>query len=172
MILIALGANLPHPVLGPPEKTLTAALKALQARFGIALVSRLYRTAPVPVSDQPWFMNAVVAVESALEPDRILSTLHEIEAEFGRVRVKRWEARILDLDLISAGDLVTHNRDQQKGLVLPHPRMESRAFVIAPLAEILPAWRHPVSDLSARELLKRLPPDQEIEVMGPLDTEL
>ncbi len=164
MILLGLGANLDHPVHGPPRATLEAALAALDAA-GIAVIrrSRWFRSAPVPVSDQPWFVNGVAALRSQLGPAELLAVLHEVEAGFGRVRRRRNEARILDLDLLAYGARVSAPGEQP---VLPHPRLAERAFVILPLAELEPEWRHPVSGLSAAELARRLPPDQTAE---PLD---
>ena len=164
MILIALGANLDHPRYGPPRATLEAALDALQDR-GVAVLarSRWYRSAPVPPADQPWFVNAVASVETGLTPAKLLALLHEVEAEFGRTRLRRNEARVLDLDL-----LAYHRRVSAPGErpVLPHPRLAERAFVVLPLAELAPDWRHPVSGMSASELAQSLDPAEAVE---PLD---
>ncbi len=164
MILLGLGANLDHPVHGAPRATLEAALEVLAAA-GIVVVrrSRWYRSAPVPVSDQPWFVNAVAEVRAELEPAALLAVLHQVEAGFGRVRRRRNEARILDLDLLAYGARVSGPGELP---VLPHPRLAERAFVILPIAELAPDWRHPVTGLSAAELARRLPPDQAAE---PLD---
>src|SRR5512135_1345665 len=99
MILIGLGANLASPEFGAPPESLEAAL-ALLAERGVRVVarSRWYRSAPVPPSGQPWFVNGVVAVETALEPAALLEVLHAVEARFGRVRRERNAARVLDLD--------------------------------------------------------------------------
>lgn len=161
MIVIGLGANLPDAEGRPAAGTLRAAISILRdaAYLRFIAVSRLWETAPVPVSDQPWYVNAVVAATSTLAPADILARLHEIEAAFGRVRVRRWEARVLDLDLLDADGLVT-GADQMRGLVLPHPRMAERAFVLHPLAEVAPGWRHPVSGESIATLIARLDPGQ------------
>ena len=164
MILIALGANLDHPRYGPPRETLDAALEALQ-QSGVAILgrSRWFRSAPTPPSDQPWFVNAVASAETSLSPADLLAKLHEIEAGFGRVRHRANEARVLDLDL-----LAYHDRESAPGEspILPHPRLAERAFVVLPLAEVAPDWRHPVSGLSAAEMANRLDPAETAE---PLD---
>jgi 2-amino-4-hydroxy-6-hydroxymethyldihydropteridine diphosphokinase len=159
MILLALGANLPSTV-GPPQETLEAALVALAAS-GIRIVarSRWYRTAPVPASDQPWYVNGVARVETGLGPEELLARLHEVEAQFGRKRGVRNEARVLDLDLLDYDGLVAATGD----LVLPHPRLQDRAFVLLPLAEIAPEWRHPRLQKSVAELIAALPKEQQAE---------
>ncbi len=154
MILVALGGNLPSRH-GSPRQTLAAALDAL-AKHGIKPVgiSRFYVSLPVPPSPQPNYVNAVVAVETALSPAELLSALHLIEAEFGRRRTVLNEARSLDLDLIDYQGRVTG-----AGAVpeLPHPRMHERAFVLAPLSEVAPGWRHPVLERTVDELLAEVP---------------
>ncbi|MFZ0693869.1 MAG: 2-amino-4-hydroxy-6-hydroxymethyldihydropteridine diphosphokinase [Alphaproteobacteria bacterium] len=156
MILIGVGSNLPSPKFGTPLQTCEAALAELQKRGGVvSRRSRWYESAPVPVSDQPWFVNAVAAVETDLSPDVLLSLLHEIESGFGRVRRIRDEARILDLDLLIYNDLVT-----QRPPILPHPRMHQRSFVLLPMAELAPDWRHPASGEPIAKLIAALAPDQ------------
>ncbi len=165
-ILVGLGANLDHPIYGPPIETLKAAIIQMQS-VGIIIEAQAswYKSAPVPVSDQPWFVNTVVAVGfpgSALE---LLAALHKIEDSFGRVRQKRWEARLIDLDLLCYRQDVTVNRDQGQGMVLPHPHMSSRAFVMRPIAEIMPGWRHPTSGESAENIIAQLDPAQHLEII-------
>ena len=106
-ILIGLGANLPSPEHGPPVATLEAAVAALAARgLAIRARSRWWESAPVPISDQPWYVNGVVEVETALAPEALLALLHEVEAEFGRHRSVPNAPRVLDLDLLAYGRLV------------------------------------------------------------------
>lgn len=161
MILVALGANLPDEHGREARETLRAALDTLAAQpdIRLAAASRLWESAPVPMSDQPWFVNAVAAVETALPPRALLDRLHGIEAAFGRVRRIRWEARVLDLDLIAYDDLVCGD-DQASGLVLPHPRLAERAFVLRPLSDIAPDWHHPATGEGLATMLARLDPDQ------------
>ncbi|WP_169568928.1 2-amino-4-hydroxy-6-hydroxymethyldihydropteridine diphosphokinase [Sneathiella limimaris] len=167
MIIVALGANLNHPEYGSPQNTLTRAVKALEvAGLKIVKQSSWYGTAPVPISDQPWFINGVVQIETELDPEALLMLLHATEEEFGRVRTEKWAARILDLDLISYNDLVTVNRDQRTGLVIPHPLMTERAFVLRPLSEILPNWADPVTGMDIKGLIAQLPEDQPIKRLG------
>ena len=161
MILIALGANLESPEFGPPPKSLEAALRLIAERGPrIVARSRWYRSAPVPPSDQPWFVNGVAAVETVLEPVALLQVLHDVEARFGRVRRERNEARVLDLDLLAYDDRVSAEGETP---ILPHPRLQDRAFVLRPIAEVAPYWRHPRLNRTATELLAALPPESTAE---------
>jgi 2-amino-4-hydroxy-6-hydroxymethyldihydropteridine diphosphokinase len=164
MILVALGSNLSHPRHGAPDAVLKAAIASLAAN-GVRVVARsaFYRTAPVPASDQPDFVNAVVAVESAAEPAALLALLHRIEASFGRSRAVRNEARVLDLDLLAWNDRVSATDP-----LLPHPRLHERAFVLLPLRDVAPAWRHPVSGKSVTDMIADLPPAALIGVRGEI----
>lgn len=159
MILIGLGANLPSAA-GTPQQTLEAALARLEAA-GVRVVarSRWYRTAPVPVSDQPWFVNGVARVETSLNPAALLSLLRRIERDFGRAHTVRNAARTLDLDIIDYDGKIENAAE----LELPHPRMQDRAFVLLPLAEIAPHWRHPSLGKTVESLISALPPDQKAE---------
>ena len=158
-IFVAFGANLPSRLHGSPAATCLAALAALEAR-GVKILRRsaFYESAPVPVSDQPWYVNGVAEVATALDPAALLAVLHEIEREFGRERRELNAARVMDLDIVAYGRLV---RDDPPP-ILPHPRMAGRAFVLLPLQEIAPGWVHPVSGLSVEELAARLPAGQQI----------
>ncbi len=113
--------------------------------------SKWYWSAPMPPSAQPLFVNGVCALDAdAVAPAHLLAALHAIEARFGRVRTAANAARVLDLDLLACGDRILRLAD---GLVLPHPRLHRRAFVLRPLADISPGWRHPVSGLPVQALL-------------------
>ena len=162
MIVIGLGGNLPSQ-FGSPSGTLLAAVDALgQRAIIVRRLSPLYETAPVPVSDQPWYVNAVAAVETPLRPADLLLTLRRIEAQFGRVRTVRNAARVIDLDILDYnGQLV-----DEAGLKLPHPRLAERAFVLYPLRDIAPAWRHPVTGKTIDALIAELPKEQQIRRMS------
>lgn len=162
MILVALGANLASPVHGPPEATLEAALAALDAA-GITILKRSpwYRSAPVPRGDQPWYINGVASVRTALGPDALLAQLHRIEQAFGRTRRERNEPRVLDLDLLDYDGMVRQGGGA--GPALPHPRMHERAFVLLPLRDVAPDWRHPVTGTGLAALIAALPEGQQIE---------
>ena len=171
--IIALGANLPSPV-GTPEETLRAALSALASSgFVVERASRIYSAPAMPADSGPDFANAVALANGIAGPEAFLGTLHGIEEQFGRKRKERWGPRCLDLDLLDAGgavlpDLATYLRwrdaspdelvsSAPKTLILPHPRIAERAFVLAPLTEIAPDWRHPVTGQTARGMLEALP---------------
>ncbi len=154
VILIGLGANLPSSA-GTPPQTLDAALERLRERgIDTSLRSRIWRTPPMPPSDQPWFVNAVVAAQTALEPTALLECLHAVESAFGRWRGAVNAARTLDLDLLAYGRRIMTG---PAAPLLPHPRMAMRAFVLLPLRDILPGWRHPVSGAGVAEMLATLP---------------
>jgi len=157
LVLIALGANLPSD-FGAPRETCIAALDVLRD-IGVLLVrqSRWYESAPVPATGQPWFTNAVAAVETTLDAPDLLAVLHEVEDRFGRTREAHWAARTLDLDLLDY-------RGQLRGATpppqLPHPRMDQRAFVLMPLADVAPGWRHPRHGRTVEQLIGNLDPGQ------------
>lgn len=161
LILVAIGANLPSR-FGPPEAACDAALAALE-EHGVRVLrrSRWWESAPVPVSDQPWYVNGVAAVETALPPEGLLAVLHAVEEAMGRVRTVRNAPRVIDLDLLAHGDVVLAGTVE-----VPHPRLAERAFVVLPLAEVAPRWRHPVSGLTVPEMVAALPPGQEIRPLA------
>lgn len=155
MKLIAVGANLAS-VHGTPRAACEAAWRRLEER-GIHIVrqSPFYETAPVPVSDQPWYVNGVALVETSLAPAALLSVLHEVEAEMGRVRTVRNAPRVIDLDLLAYDDVV-----EEGNLTVPHPRLAERAFVLLPLRDVVPDWTHPVTGMDVAAMIAALPADQ------------
>jgi 2-amino-4-hydroxy-6-hydroxymethyldihydropteridine diphosphokinase len=160
VILIGIGGNLESAQFGPPRDTLTAALAALkEKRIRILTRSGWYRTEPVPRSDQPWFVNAVVSLATELGAKDLLNALQSTERQFGRLRGEPNAPRILDLDILDYQGEVTDTMS----LVLPHPRLHERRFVLIPIAEIAPDWRHPILELTAAQLLARLSSEQQIE---------
>jgi 2-amino-4-hydroxy-6-hydroxymethyldihydropteridine diphosphokinase len=153
MILIALGANLSSAV-GGPKQTLEAALAAIQSRdVGVEQVSRYYRSLAWPNPSDPPFVNAVARLKTNLSPAELLHLLHQVEAKFGRVRGEKNAPRTLDLDLIDYD-----GRIEEGEVDLPHPRVATRAFVLMPLREVAPNWRHPVSGRAVSDLIAALPP--------------
>lgn len=159
MIFIAYGANLPSEA-GAPRDTYRAAKAALQARdIRIVAESSLWETAPVGTeAEQPWYTNAVMQVETDLSPGDLLKTMGAVEAQLGRIRTVKNAARPIDLDLIDYGGRIIADAP---GLILPHPRMQERAFVLKPLEEIEPDWIHPVSGIALAQLIADLPADQQ-----------
>ena len=153
IVLVAIGANLPSAGRTSLE-TCRWAVERLASLPGLRVrgVSRWFETRPVPESDQPSFINGVAWLSGAAEPFALLQALHGIEAEAGRVRSAPNAARTLDLDLLAMDDHVSSTPD----LILPHPRLQQRAFVLEPLQDILPKWRHPVLDASVAQLLRRV----------------
>lgn len=151
MILIALGAN-EYSQIGPPPATFRSALNALGAQ-GVILVkpSRLFSSPAWPDPSDPPFTNAVAEVDTAMSPADLMALLHAVEAQFGRKRRLSNAPRPLDLDLI---DYHSRVESPPGGPVLPHPRAAERAFVLAPLLDVAPDWRDPVSGSLARDLLK------------------
>lgn len=152
VILIALGGNLASSA-GPPADTLKRALARLEA-LGVEIlsVSSFYETPAWPDAADPPFVNAVAAVKTALQPVELLELLHGVETEFGRMRSVPNAPRTLDIDLLDHDGRVMAN-----DIALPHPRLAARSFVLVPLAEVAPAWRHPVSGQGVGELLAALP---------------
>nr|WP_281502780.1 2-amino-4-hydroxy-6-hydroxymethyldihydropteridine diphosphokinase [Aliiroseovarius sp. F47248L] len=159
------------------------AVEHLAARkFRITSVSRYYSTPCFPAGAGPDFVNAAVGIDTDLSPNDLLSALHQIEAKFGRERPSRWAPRTLDLDLIAYGDQILPNESvlthwmslqlaEQKvlapeQLILPHPRMHERAFVLIPLADIAPDWCHPLIGKTVKEMVDDLP-DEEKKGVSP-----
>jgi 2-amino-4-hydroxy-6-hydroxymethyldihydropteridine diphosphokinase len=160
MIVIGLGANVTGP-WGDPRRTVSRALEELDRGVTrMRRASRLLMTAPLGRPNQPPFVNAVALIATHLPPEALMRRLHAIEHAAGRRRGIRWGPRTLDLDLLDYRGLIRTPSYPMFGgkrpLLLPHPGIAERVFVLQPLAEIAPDWRHPVNRRTARELLKRL----------------
>lgn len=159
MIYIALGANLPSR-FGAPAQTLSRAVEDIEAR-GVKVLKRssIWLTKPVPYDpDVPDYHNAVIGVETNLKPDDLLQLMLDIEHDFGRVRSYKNAPRLLDLDLIAYHDDVI---TQAERLIVPHPRMHERSFVLNPLYEIAQNWVYPVSRHEIADLIQAVPAEQE-----------
>ena len=175
--LIAMGANQASEQ-GTPRETLEAALALLESRgISIEAKSRWMVSPAWPVGSGPSYVNGVAQVSCALSPAALLETLHTVETMLGRTRVgDRWAARPCDLDLIASGSMVSPSaamwrhmeaappETPRDTLLLPHPQMHRRAFVLKPLAEIAPHWRHPMLEKTVTEMLNALPEDQRSEI--------
>lgn len=179
-VLVALGSNRSSRE-GAPEEVVKKGIAALAKCFGvIRSTSPLYQTPAFPPGSGADYINAVVLFETDAAPHEIIKSLHEIEAQMGRTRKKRWGARTLDLDLIAMGQVVlpdsqTHAEwralplpEQMSRapdlLIVPHPRVQERAFVLVPLADVAPDWRHPALGLTVRQMLDALPSESLSEV--------
>ncbi len=148
--LLALGGN-----LGDVREAFASARACLEAESGLRLLdcSRLYRSAAVGVPGQPDYLNAVLALQVEIGAPELLRRLQAIEDAHGRVRgPERWGARTLDLDLLAYDDTCM----QSEALILPHPRLHERMFVLQPLCDIRPHWHHPVLGRTAVELMRDL----------------
>lgn len=151
---LALGSNLGLN-LGDREANLRQAVRRLESdEIRVTRRSSLYETAPQELLDQPWFLNAVVEIETSLFPMQLLSRVREIEREMGRQRVTPKGPRNIDIDILFYGRAVIATPQ----LEVPHPRIAQRRFVLEPLAEIAPDFRHPIIGKTALEMLAALAP--------------
>ena len=171
--LIALGSNISLGRVQPLEIIKMAITELMETRIKLVSLSRFYETPAYPEGSGPNFINSVVKVESDYSPHGILQKLHEIEGKFKRQRNFRWGARTLDLDLIAMkGQVLPSNEvfqywfdlslSEQKTkipseLILPHPRIQDRVFVLSPLLDIEPNWIHPVLNKTVAQLYEELP---------------
>ena len=159
MILVGIGSNLCSKKYGKPVDNCKEAIEVLKKEMIIESLSPWYQSEPLPVSNQPWYINGVLKVKTSLNPNNLLKTLLKIENSFGRTRKKKNEPRVIDLDLLTYNDLVIDSRL----LVIPHVRMHLRRFVLDPLIDIAPEWVHPIFKIKATELRKKLKDQQNIK---------
>jgi 2-amino-4-hydroxy-6-hydroxymethyldihydropteridine diphosphokinase len=157
VILIALGSNL-NSKWGTPSQTLMAAIAEMQRRqIKVRALSTLIGTDPMGPKNQPQYVNAVALIETHKSPEALMRCLHQIEHLAGRKRLRRWGARCLDLDLLDYHGLTRKPAVTSiKPLALPHPGIVMRSFVLEPLAEIAPRWKHPVSHKTPSLMLRKL----------------
>lgn len=159
-ILLGLGAN-----LGDPPAQLRLAIEELRRVVEIAGVSDLYMTEPVGIRPQPEYANIVLKGRTGLPVLDLLDRTQEIERRLGRTTGERYGPRLIDIDLLAYGDLVMST----ERLVVPHPWLHRRTFVLAPLVDIAPEWRHPVFGTTAEQMLRDLRLKTEVRRVGPLD---
>lgn len=186
-VLIALGGNLRGQKDSPVAQIDDALRQISEAGLKVDKVSQYWKTPAIPLGSGPDFVNAAICCWSQDPPVEILSHLHAIEHTAGRVRAARWGARVLDLDLLAVGQMVlpdagvfrqwmtlppdAHQHQAPETLILPHPRLQERAFVLAPLVEVAPDWVHPVLNKSVVDLHAALP-GQAFEGMVPISREI
>jgi 2-amino-4-hydroxy-6-hydroxymethyldihydropteridine diphosphokinase len=158
MILIAIGANMAGP-WGAPRQTVARAARELdKGSLRLRAISQFIETSPFGRPNQPNFVNAVASIDTYLPPEALLARLHAIERAAGRRRALRWGPRTLDLDLLDYHGLLRgapKSGATLNSLMLPHPGIAERIFVLAPIAEIAPRWRHPLLNMTASQLLRR-----------------
>ncbi|MEM9473138.1 MAG: 2-amino-4-hydroxy-6-hydroxymethyldihydropteridine diphosphokinase [Pseudomonadota bacterium] len=169
MILIGLGSNMTGP-WGSPRTWVGRALAALdEAPLKLLKASTLIETTPFGRLDQPSYVNAVARIETRLRAPDLLKVLRTIELAAGRQRRERWGARTLDLDILDYNGVVVEEGVEQSTdaeLVLPHPAIAEREFVLAPIAEIAPRWKHPLTGRTAKSMLGELNPDKGGTIIG------
>ena len=179
--LVALGANLGAEGLAPVQMIVRALAALSAAGLPVRAVSRFFRTPAFPAGSGPDFVNACAAVDpGGRDPEAVLAVLHGIEADLGRVRLTRWGERVIDLDLLAMGDAIlpdpateaewrnlppeTQAQVAPDRLILPHPRLSERGFVLIPLADIAPLWRHPATGQSVAAMAKALPEAEKAQI--------
>ncbi|KEJ90999.1 2-amino-4-hydroxy-6-hydroxymethyldihydropteridine pyrophosphokinase [Sulfitobacter donghicola DSW-25 = KCTC 12864 = JCM 14565] len=180
--IIALGSNQEYDGIGPSELLEEAFDELVGRGFVIRNRSRFFQTPAFPAGAGPDFVNAAAVLETSIAPAEILAQLHSVEAKLGRQRVQRWGARTLDLDLIAVGGLVLPDAETYQywcelpmeaqktttpqELILPHPRLADRAFVLVPLLDVAPDWCHPITGKSVQQMHDSLPVTLRDEVVA------
>ena len=159
MIYIGIGSNLNGKNNETPLQNCKKALVELKKEVNICKISSWYKSEPIPVSNQPWFINGVVEISTNKSSLDLLEFILNIEEFFGRLREKKNEARILDLDIIDYKKKILYKKNK---LIIPHPRMHERSFVLQPLRELNPKWIHPIKKKGLKELISNLNNKQKI----------
>ena len=159
MIYIGIGSNLNGKNNETPLQNCKKALVELKKEVNICKISSWYKSEPIPISKQPWFINGVIEISTDKSSLDLLEFILSIEKVFGRVREKKNEARILDLDMIDYKKKILYIKNK---LIIPHPRMHERSFVLQPLSELNPKWMHPIKKKGIKELIRNLNDKQKI----------
>ena len=150
---LSLGSN-----VGDRELSLHDAIERLRFAGRVVAASSLYETEPVEFTDQPWFLNCAVVLETTQTPEQLLATVLAVEREMGRVRTQKKGPRTIDIDILLFGERILDSPE----LTIPHPALHQRRFVLEPLAEIAPDVQHPILEKSIRRLLEDLPTGQDV----------
>ena len=158
LVYLSLGSN-----LGDRQVQLQDALAKLAAVGRVVATSSFYETEPVEFTQQPWFLNCAIALETNKTPEQLMAAILRIEEEMGRRRVQKKGPRSIDIDILLFGDTIINHPE----LTIPHPAIQQRRFVLEPLAEIAPELLHPVLKKTIGELLDSLPPGQVVKRLKP-----
>jgi len=162
-VFLLLGAN-----LGSPAQQLAKALIEIESQIGkVEACSSLYESEAWGVTDQPVFLNQVALISTDLSPLDVLDNIQAIENNLGRVRLSKWGARVIDIDIL----YFNHDRIQHDRLIVPHPYLPDRRFVLVPLAEIAPSFTHPELGITTVDLLTQCEDDLEVRLHKPNDND-
>lgn len=178
--MIALGANLPSGEMLPEQSVPRAMARVAEIVGGESEASRLFHTPAFPEGSGPQFVNAAMRVTWRGSAQGLLDVLHRVEEEFGRTRTHRWEARVMDLDLIGLGDAIVPDAETRAHwaalpleraaqvmpdqLILPHPRLADRGFVLVPLADVAADWVDPATGFSVAQMLATRPAEELAQI--------
>jgi len=163
LIYLAIGSNLSGLNNETPIQNCNLVLDTIKKELSVKKKSSWYKSQPIPVSNQSWYVNGVIEVETEKDPLELLNFLIDLEKSFGRIRNKKNESRIIDLDIIDYNQKVLNINDK---LIIPHPRMNERAFVLLPLYEINPFWTHPITNENISDLVNNVKNKQKIELIS------
>lgn len=153
VVYLGLGSN-----IGDREAHINAALQLLSEKFTIKKKSPLYHTEPIGYPNQEWFLNGVVEIETDVDPRHLLSSLQSMERSLGRVKTMKNGPRIIDIDILFYGDLIM----KTKNLIIPHPLLQERLFVLQPMMDLNPDFIHPVLKKSIQQLFNDHPKDKKV----------